>query len=167
MVRSPISTYIFKENDSRTICYKSLGEGMETAFSFSNVISVEIPEGITYVPKFTNCTDLLRVNSNTDGECIIPNGITSIGNSTFVSCTSLTRITIPNSVTSIDNYAFYKCTSLTSITCLAETPPTLGTQVFNKTNNCPIYVPSGSVNAYKAATNWSAYASRIQAIPTA
>jgi len=33
------------------------------------------------------------------------------------------------------------------------------------TNNCPIYVPSASVNAYKTATNWSTYASRIQAIP--
>jgi hypothetical protein len=37
---------------------------------------------------------------------------------------------------------------------------------FNNTNNCPIYVPAESVNAYKAASVWSNYASRIYAIPT-
>jgi hypothetical protein len=168
MVKPVLNTYTFKENDSRTICHKSLGEGWNrTAFQLSNVISVEIPEGVTYVPIFYMCTDLLRVNSNTDGECVIPNGVTSIDFNNFNTCTSLTTIIIPDSVTEISNEAFYGCTSLTNVTCLAETPPTLGTQVFDKTNNCPIYVPSASVNAYKAATNWSAYASRIQAIPTA
>jgi hypothetical protein len=37
--------------------------------------------------------------------------------------------------------------------------------VFNYTNNCPIYVPSASVETYKSASGWSGYASRIQAIP--
>jgi len=40
----------------------------------------------------------------------------------------------------------------------------LGTSAFDSTNNCQIYVPAASVDAYKAATNWSSYASRIQAI---
>jgi len=41
-------------------------------------------------------------------------------------------------------------------------PPALGNSVFKFTNNCPIYVQAGSVNAYKLA--WSEYADRIQAI---
>jgi hypothetical protein len=60
--------------------------------------------------------------------------------------------------------AFHSCTGLNSITCEAITPPTLGDFVFIETNNCPIYVPTASVNTYKAASGWSDYASRIQAI---
>ena len=46
----------------------------------------------------------------------IPNSVTSIGKSAFSGCTSLTSITIPNSVTSIGSSAFSGCTSLTNVT---------------------------------------------------
>ena len=46
----------------------------------------------------------------------IPDSVISIGGSAFGSCTSLTSVTIGNSVTSIGGQAFYSCTSLTSIT---------------------------------------------------
>ena len=42
--------------------------------------------------------------------------VTSIGNSAFYECSSLTSVTIPNSVTSIGDWAFYGCSSLTSVT---------------------------------------------------
>jgi hypothetical protein len=47
-------------------------------------------------------------------DVIIPNGVTSIENSAFSGCTSLTSVTIPNSVTSIGEYAFSNCSNLTS-----------------------------------------------------
>ena len=46
---------------------------------------------------------------------ILPNNMTSIGESAFYNCNSLTSIEIPDSVMSIEGYAFYGCNSLTSI----------------------------------------------------
>ena len=69
-------------------------------------------------------------------------------------------IAIPEEVTHLGDYAYYLCNQLTSITLLAHIPPVIGSSVFDETNNCPIYVPAGSLNAYKTA--WSEYADRIK-----
>lgn len=139
---------------------KTLGE--YTFRDCTSLTSVNIPSGVTYIAQgvFQGCTSLSSVT--------IPIGMTYSGFSAsmFNGCSSLTSITIPSSVTKIGGQAFYNCSSLQSITVLATTPPTLGGGAIYNTNNCPIYVPAESVNTYKAATNWSSYASRIQAIPT-
>lgn len=49
------------------------------------------------------------------------------------------------------------------IVCRATTPPTLATQS-NPLSSIKIYVPSASVDTYKAASNWSALANQIYAI---
>ena len=91
---------------------------------------------------------------------------TAIGEGMFQKCTGLTNLVIPSNISSINNFTFSGCTGLRSITVHSITPPTLGIGVFDNTNNCPIYVPPESVDAYKAASGWSNYAIRIQAIPT-
>lgn len=66
-------------------------------------------------------TKHLYSDENTEiKDLIIPDGVTSIGNYAFQSCSYLTSITIPNSVTSIGNYAFYGCIDLNSITIPEE-----------------------------------------------
>lgn len=122
------------------------------------ITNVTIPDSVTSIggSAFRACTGLTTVT--------IPNSVTSIGQGAFDGCSDLTSIDIPSSVTNIDRAAFQNCSGLTSVTVNATTPPTLGSNAFYSTNNCPIYVPSVSVDAYKAATNWSTYSSRIRAI---
>ena len=50
-----------------------------------------------------------------DSSFVIPDSVTSIGDSAFKHCSSLTSIVIPDSVTTIGNSAFYRCRSLTSV----------------------------------------------------
>ena len=72
-------------------------------------MSVTIPEGMASIGNST-FSDCSSLTSVT-----IPEGVTSIGNSTFSDCSSLTNVTIPESVTSIGNSAFSGCSSLTGI----------------------------------------------------
>ena len=121
------------------------------------IVEAVIPNTITslgdYV--FANCATLINIS--------LPETITSIGYRTFFSCTGLTHVTLPSSIVTMGFQTFANCSGLTSITCLATTPPTIKTDTF--TNNViAFYVPSASVDAYKTATNWAAYADLIQAI---
>ena len=66
-------------------------------------------------------------------------------------------------VTTIEATAFSGCTSLTTLTLKSTTPPALGTNALDAcTALNTINVPSGTVEAYKAAAGWSAYEEKIQ-----
>ena len=134
--------------------------GNSAFYKCNSLTSVEIPNSVTEIGSsaFGECSSLTSI--------VIPNSVTLISDFTFYSCSSLTSVTIPNSVTEIGYQAFYSCTGLTSVTIQATTPPTLISEAFYNTNNCRIYVPAESVNAYKNAENWSELAKRIRAIPT-
>ena len=76
----------------------------------------------------------------------IPNSVTTIGNSAFVA-SSLTSVTIPNSVTTIGNSAFQSCTSLTAVT-IPNSVTTIGNSAFRySTSLIAIDVASGN-NSY-------------------
>lgn len=121
-----------------------------------NLTGVTIPDGVTSIGQyaFEGCRSFTDIT--------IPDSVVTIGGQAFRYCPSLTSVTIGSSVISIGQSAFVNCASLQSITIEATTPPTLGNDAFKNTNNCPIYVPTASVETYKSA--WSTYASRIQAM---
>ena len=93
---------------------------------------------------------------------------TTIYSYAFMGCTSLIAVNLP-SCTSIGEGAFSGCTSLIGVILSGPTVCTLETNfVFDNTPIASgtgyIYVPANLVDTYKAATNWSAYASQIVAI---
>ena len=61
-----------------------------------------------------NGADLL-LNGEPVRELVIPEGVTSIGDSAFVGCTSLTSVTIPGNVTSIETRAFSECVNIVHV----------------------------------------------------
>lgn len=130
----------------------SIGKGCFD--SCTNLLSVQLTRTkITSIPEsaFTKCLDVYVGT--------IPDTVTSIGTRAFYGNTRMLSITIPSGVTTIGTSAFSGCTSFDSIDIEATTPPTLGNNAFSETNDCPIYVPCSSVNAYKAS--WSTYRDRI------
>ena len=124
----------------------------------SSLTTVNIPENSQLInietAMFQNCSSLASIT--------IPMSVTSIGYYAFDGCSSLASISIPKSVAEIANYAFRNCGGLTSITIKSTTPPTIGYYSFVGVD-MSVYVPKGSVAAYKEAEHWSEFAN-IQAI---
>ncbi len=122
----------------------------------SSLTSVVIPDGVTSISDnaFMNCSSLSSIE--------LPESLTYIGGFSFQHCSSLSSIVIPESVTVVSGYAFYECSSLEWIEVLPQTPPMSGPMMFNRTGLCPIYIPSGSEDAYVNAENWKRYALRMK-----
>ena len=124
----------------------------------TSLASITLPEGLTTIERdaFWRCTSLTSIT--------LPEGVTTIGAWAFAYCTSLASITLPEGVTTIGEDAFRECTSLASVYCKPTTPPAGRWGMFDSNaSGRKIYVPAGSVDAYKAAQYWSDYASDIVA----
>ena len=148
----------------------------------SALTSIQVVNGNTKYDSRESCNAIIETVTNTlvagCKNTIIPNSVTSIGNSAFRGCTGPTSVTIPNNVTSIGDYAFDGCGGLTSVTIpnsvtsignyafawcynlkeiysLAKTPPTIYFYTFSGVSrNIPIYVPAGRRKAYRSADYW-------------
>ena len=161
-------------NNAFNYCYKlneiELNSNITSIgnYSFGSCMclkSINTLGSITQIPQyaFSSCKSLYDIE--------IPSTVTSIGQNAFNGCHSLSKITIPSNVTSIAAYAFSYCYGLREIHLNPTTPPTLSnSNAFTGLNgNCIIYVPRSTnqtvLDAYKTASNWSTYASKMQEEP--
>lgn len=123
--------------------------------------SVVLEEGIEtlWANMFTDCASLESVT--------LPQSLKTIEQAVFEFCYSLRFIEIPAGVTSIGASAFRDLfiyeSSVVKMNPLV--PPTLGYQPFTTISyaSLVIKVPATSLNAYKTATGWKDYASKIVA----
>ena len=152
-----------------------------SAFTYcDNLLEIGIPEGVTSIGDyaFFHCIQLKNIylpdtltslGTNAFALCLnfdtinIPSSLTSIPTRCFYAAAGLSSLEIPSSITSIGDEAFAGCVNIYYIVFYSTTPPTLGDNVFANTNDkYRIFVPSESVDAYKAA--WSTYADKIYSI---
>lgn len=115
---------------------------------------------------FFEQTAMTRINSDVEGEAIIPSGVTSIGESAFLHCNGLRTIDLPSGITSIGASAFTDDYAVSSVYLRAPLPPKLGESAFTNVtfaNACTIYVPCPT--AYLHSYNWRHYQNRLAALP--
>ena len=90
----------------------------------ARLVSVVIPDSVTSIGE-SAFSGCKGLTSVTIG-----NGVTSIGSDAFAGCTRLTSVTIGNSVTSIGSDAFAGCTGLTSVT-IGNSVESIGSYAFS------------------------------------
>lgn len=151
------------------------GSGLEEIASLGNALTISSAQAGSNYGVFADCPNLKIANISrvkTIGskafrysplETIDISSAQVINDRAFAYC-DLSRVEIGKDVTSIAEYAFYE-NPLKEVIVRATTPPSLGGNVFaNTASTLVVYVPDASVEAYKTATYWSSYASRIKGI---
>lgn len=140
--------------------------------------SINIPDGVKSIGSYAFAGDLqlaeiaLPQSIETIGKnafaatglrsFTLPEGFTAVAESICFNCKSLTSLTLPSTTTNVGYRAFSYCETLTEIHCKATTPPTLEQYAFEDVvKERKIYVPQGSVEAYKTAEGWSDFADQI------
>lgn len=147
------------------------GESKASDIDYSGVIN--IPRTVTYNGTTYTVTGIGENAFSGSGvtQVIIPNSVTYIGEYAFYMCFDLTSVFIGSGVRTIGDFAFCFCSYLSCVICRATTPPTIGEFTFlleagdGSTYDIDLYVPSGSVNAYRSALYWEQFGD-ISSIPS-
>ena len=151
-----VGEYAFQGSKIPTIYFPKLTEAVQNTFrNAKSIKSLDLPNCIKLGnASVYSCTALTSIN--------IPK-VEELVRACMTSCTSLEHIDLPV-CTTIGTQVFNKCTALKTVILRSETICTLaGTDAFGSCSALEsIYVPDELVDEYKAATNWSSFASQIK-----
>lgn len=125
-----------------------------------NILCCDV-DGILYNKSMTS---LYSYPGGRSGHFTVPSNVTTLYHGAFDGCSKLTSISIHNRVNSIESYAFYGCNQLSKIIDSNINPQTTGTDSFGidiqsecVPRSATIYVPNGSIDAYKIASKWDRF----------
>ena len=116
--------------------------------------SIELPESLTEMDGgvVRGCENLTDI--------VIPSKISAIQGETFSGCTQLQSVTLGAGVKTIGYSSFYDTTNLKTIKVCAWEPPTFESSdpfTDNQYDNCTLYVPKTSLEAYKKDSQWGKF----------
>ena len=117
------------------------------SFRNQNIESYIIPDSVTSIG------DSAFWGCSSLSSIVIPDGVTSIGECAFSDCSSLSNIVIPNSVTSIGDSAFWGCSSLSSIV-IPDGVTSIGECAFSDCSSLSNIVIPNSVTSIGDSAFW-------------
>jgi hypothetical protein len=129
-------------------------------FNCKHITSFTMPQSVIEIKEgaFGNCNGLTTFET--------PANLKTIGNYVFSVCEKMKTLVISENVESIGDGAFFYCQELTSIYCKAANPIdiNLGQDVFTGVYKprCTLFVPIGSIPAYRAASQWQEFYNIIE-----
>ena len=148
--------YYYYENESDVPTdggnYWHYVDGVPTVWEIADTPEVpEVTEGLQFALINGDTEYEVSDYTGTATEVVIPatyNGklVTSIGNSAFRECSSLTSVVIGESVTSIGDWAFFNCSSLTSIV-IPDSVTSIGDSAFENCSSLTSVVIGDSVTS--------------------
>lgn len=110
--------YNILSDQNNAVEVTSSADDPQNQYNYPALASATIPSTVTYQGIEYNVIsigDYTFINCSTLTSISIPNSVLSIGKFAFADCNGLTSVIIPNSVTSIGGSAFNGCLSLSSV----------------------------------------------------
>ena len=159
---------VFVDPNVEAICLDNWDTDGDTYMSYEEAAAVTDLGGafsgnteITSFDELVYFTSLTSIGESAFESCesltsiVIPNSVTSFRESAFIHCLSLTSFVIPNSVTRIEDIAFNDCTSLTSIV-IPNSVTTVGVNPFAGCTNLETITVETGNQVYDSRNNCNA-----------
>ena len=155
-------------NKEQTILYEYFRYNTNETFIMPNTVTDIYRINNNYLKTITFSTNLNRIWSSAFSSSIttlvLPDSLTQIDDNAFSGCGYLTNIKLGTGLVSIGKTIFKTGSYAPRVTIevTQTTPCTLSVNGFGELSKVTkVIVPKGTLDIYKAATNWSTYATKM------